>query len=249
MPGYRDWLPAQAPPPLAGPNGAALLQREGEMLDEYRDRLNQGVLARFPVKGSVGADGVYSTPPSDALDTIGSDRGLARATGETDAAYAVRLQAAFSIWDYAGSHYGLLRALERAGFAAMVIVQDNGRYSQLTGSAGTIADLAFGTLMTCVDRPSSHAGWMFDPLQGVFWSQFGIVFTADAAILQTAAGWATLNKIVKQWAPASANYVGAWVILSGAVFGWPTGQTWGASTWGGDSTRTIPGDGSPAFVV
>jgi|GEM_PF-5388316 len=247
---YASWLPKQAPPPLAGPNGSALLQRLGEMFDEQRDRLLQGTLARFPAKGSVDGNGVYGTPPSDALDAMGEDRGLPRGPSETDIAYATRLQAAWASWDYAGSHYGVLRALQIAGYSNMVIVQDNGRYSQLTGSAGTIADLAFGTLMTCVDRPGATPGWMFDPLRGVFYSQFGIVFTADAANLQTPAGQAVLTGTVNDWKPAKANYVGAWVILSGGgVLGWPIGQTLGSGTLGGDQTRVIPGDGSPAFVI
>lgn len=247
---YSRWLPAQAPPPLAGPNGSVLLQRLGEMFDEQRDRLLQGVLARFPVQGSVDANGVYGIPPSDALDAMGEDRGLPRAPSEADAAYAVRLQAAWDQWDYAGSHYGLLRALQVAGYSAMVIVQDNGRYAQLTGGAGTVADLSMGTLMTCVDRPGTTAGWMFDPLQGVFYSQFGLVFTADAANLQTPAGQAVLNQIVAAWKPAKTNYTMAWVILAGAgVLGWPTGQTLGSGTLGGDQTRVIPGDGSAAYVI
>lgn len=260
---YGNWLPKQAPPPLAGKNGEAFFQRLGEMFDEQQDRFRQGVLARFTTKGSVDANGIYGTPPSDALDATGNDRGLPRATTEIiaggdsagviaakDLAYSTRLQAAWTIWDYAGSHYGVLRALQIAGFANMVIVQDNGRYSQLTGSAGTIADLAFGTLMGCVDRPSSHAGWMFDPLRGTFWAQFGILFTADAAILQNATGWRALNDTVKKWGPAARNYHGAWVILSGAgVWGWPTGTTLGAGTLGGDSTRVIPANGSPAYVI
>lgn len=254
---YAKWLPAQAPPPLAGPNGSALLRRLGEMFDEQRDRLIQGVLARFPAQGSVDPNGIYGPPPSDAQDAMGEDRGLPRATTESadnggahDLAYGVRLQAAWDTWDYAGSHYGLLRALQIAGYTAMVIVQDNGRYAQLTGGAGTVADLSLGTLMTCVDRPGATAGWMFDALKGVFYSQFGIVFTADAANLQSIAGQKILVDIVNEWKPAKANFVAAWVIIAGgSVLGWPTGRTLGTGTLGGDWTRVIPGDGSPAYEL
>jgi hypothetical protein len=258
---YRTWLPAQAPPPLAGPNGTALLQRLGEMFDEQRDRLLQGVLARFPVQGSVDGNGTYSTPPSDALDAMGVDRGLPRAASEVilvadsvavaaakDALYAARLQAAWDTWDYAGSHYGVLRALEAGGYSSpkAIIVQDNGRWSQL---AGTIADLAFGTLAACVNRPSSAPGWFFD-FQTDFYARFALVYTSMPTALNTKSGQTVHNQIVNLWGSAKTNFVGTSVITGGRIWGFAaspvTLPVWGTGTWGGstyqwtDGVTTLP---------
>lgn len=247
---YAKWLPAQAPPPLAGPNGNALFQRLGEMFDEQRDRLLQGVLARFPTQGSVDANGIYSTPPSDAQDAMGEDRGLPRASGETDAAYATRLQNAWDTWDYAGSHYGVLRALSVAGYItpSAIVVQDNGRYARLTGGAGTVADLSFGTLAACADR-SGNPGWLFD-FQTDFYSRFALVYTSMPAALNTKSGQTVHNQIVNQWRPAKANFVGTYVIASGRIWGFaaspPALPTWGTGNWGGsnymwtDGVTTLP---------
>jgi hypothetical protein len=236
---YQKWLPQQGAEWLSGLRGQALKRALGAELDYQTGRLLQGLLARFPTKGNVDANGLYGLPPTDALDQQGLDRRLRRGPGESDDDYADRLYAAWEAWTFAGSHYGVLRALANAGYADMVIVQQNGRYAQLTGSAGDITDLAFGDLMTCASRPSDPPGWLFDPRDD-FYAQFGIVFTADAANLSSASGQAILNEIVKEWKPGKAYYAGAWVIVSGMTLGWPTGRTLGTDPdLGGNSINFI----------
>lgn len=256
MGAMAKWLPTQsvsgAPNGagwLRGPQGLALSTSLGTELDLQQSLLLQGLLARFPTSGNVDANGVFGLAPSDALDQIGGDRLLPRGPAESDATYAARLLGAWDIWTYAGSHYGVLRALKTAGYAAMLIVQDKGRYGVLVGSAGTVADLSLGTLMTCANRPGDAPGWTFDNRID-FYSRFAIVFTADATNLQTASGQKTLVNIVDAWKPAKAQFVGAGVILAGVTLGWPTGRTLGTeSVLGGNSIRTIPGDGSAPFVT
>jgi hypothetical protein len=240
---FRFWLPRQLPVWFQKVEGTAVWTPTAGGLDNVN----------FP------NDPQPSIAPSDALDAIGFDRGLPRAPAEADATYAARLLGAWEAWKYGGSHYGILRALAIAGYADMIIVQQNGRYSHLVGSAGTIADLAFGTLMTCADRlnppwTSLPPGWMFDPRQG-FFSKFGIVFTADHANLQpngdgsVSPGQAALVAIVNAWKPSKTAFDAAYVILAGILLGWPTGRTLGTDpNLGGNSVRWIPGDGSPSFV-
>lgn len=260
---YGDWLPKQAPPWLAGPNGSVLLQRLGEMFDEQRDRLNQGVLARFPTQGSVDSNGTYGTPPSDALDAMGEDRGLPRGPAEVilstdissvvaakDLAYATRLQAAWTTWDYAGTHWGILHALEVAGFTSPrgFIVQDNGRWSQITGSAGTVADLSYGDLSTCVDRGGAK-GWSFD-FRTDFYARFALVYASMPSLLNTPSGQTLHNQIINSWRPGNKNFVGTYVIASGRIWGFaatpPALPTWGTGNWGGsnymwtDGSQTLP---------
>lgn len=249
---YATWLQTVGPAILRRTNGAALSQQTGAALDDQANRLLQGILARFPTKGNVDVTGTYGPPPSDALDQQLTDHGLRRGPGESDASAGTRVQNAWNDYVFAGSCWGVLRQLQIAGYANMYTVQDNGRYAHLTGSTGVIAtDLAFGTLMTCIERPGNTPGWMFDARAGAYWSQWGLLFTADATDLQTVSGQAILNSIVADWGPGNANYLGAWVILAGDVWGWPTTLTWGQASlnWGGNSIRFIPPDGSPATVI
>lgn len=235
---YREWNKVQGPGWTQDTNGNAFSGETGAVLDEQRDRLLHGVLSRFPTKGALDpSTGRQTLAPSDALDSIGSDRKLRRGLGESDASYAAREQAAWDAWELAASPYSVLRALTIAGYVDPIWVQQNGRWARLTGSTGTLADLSLGSLMACITR-SSHPGWMFD-WRDDFWATFGLVFENDATNLQTEEGQFTLNSIVKDWQPARA-FAGTWVILAGGLFGWPTGQTWGAaSNWGGDSERYI----------
>lgn len=250
---YSGWLPTAGAPTrpawLMNTNGQALGKQTAGVLDDLDNRLLQGMLARFPTKGSLQADGTFGPPPSDALDEQAADRNLRRGPAEADATLAVRVQSAWDMWPYAGSHYAILRQLQIAGYSAMEVVQDNGRYAYLSGTAGDLTDLTFGPLMTCVDR-SGIPGWTFDARAGAYFSQFGLLFTADATNLQTAGGQAILNSIIDAWGPGDAVYIGAWVILTGRLLGWPTTRTLGSGgTLGGASHRFIPGDGTPATVI
>ena len=75
-------------PPWLTSNGESLLL--GYSLDVIKDawieRLRQGLLARFPQINPQGA-----TPATDALASIGRDRGLVQGVDETSEHYAVRL--------------------------------------------------------------------------------------------------------------------------------------------------------------
>jgi hypothetical protein len=145
-------------------------------------------------------------------------------------------------WEFAGSHYGLLRALQVAGYATMKVIQQNGRYAYLSASAGDITDLSFGTLMACPDRTGSPPGVTLSP-RNDFYSEFVLLFTTDAANLSSASGQAILNNIVRVWKPSKAFYLGASVITAGVVWGWPTTMNWGdvGRKWGGNTSYFIDG--------
>ena len=251
--GYAEWFATKGPPWLRDPIGQGEANATGAQLDYQRDRALQGVLARFPTRGRLDSDpasptfGQYFTAPTDALDELGSDRVLPRAVAESDANFAPRLKDAWTTHSFDGSHYAVLRQLALQGYVGPIIVQDNGRWARLTGSAGTIADMTQGSLMACINR-SSHPGWTFDDRTD-YYPRFGIVFEADAANLSSASGQAQLNAIVKQWGPGKATFVASFVILAGRIFGWTTGISFGtAPNLGGNSVRWIPGDGSAPFV-
>lgn len=90
---------------------------------------------------------------------------------------------------------------------------------------------------------------MFD-FRDDLWTRFALLFTADAANLSGVQGQAILNATVEAWRPAQSTYMGAFVVLTGNLWGWPTSLVWGAGglNWGGNSVRFIPPDGSSAVV-
>lgn len=46
-----------------------------------------------------------------------------------------------------------------------------------------------------------------------------------------------IKNIAKTWKPAKAKYMGAWIVISGAVYGWPISETWGSGlNWGSGSS-------------
>lgn len=225
MSSFRDYGSKLAPPWLRGPNSKIFLEEtEGEK-DIQQDRARQSVLANFPDQG-----------PADAVPLVGADRQLPQGTAETLANYRIRLRTTWddiTSWPGAGSHGSLLFALSRAGFptglaAGAVIIQRTKRYSYL--NAGVVT---FGT----------HTGWTFDGSPTSMWNQFGIVFGADVSGLTDGQPLADqLNALVKVWKPAKARYMGAWVVVSGSIWGWPLGVTWGAGgrLWGGVSRFITP---------
>lgn len=244
---YRLWETFTGPPWLQGSNGGAIIAEYGGAKDDVLDRARLGVLARFPGKITRETDAPDTESPSDALDHTGADRQLPRGPAETDPTYATRLLAGWDDLALLGGPYGLLNALKVMGYVGANIIQDNGRYWYLTGSV-----LTTGTLMTMATR--GRAGWQFSCLgghdvSGDLWSRFALLFETDAANLSGAAGQAILNAIVQRWRPAMTTFVGTDVVLIGRVWGWPTTGTWGSGNWGGNSSRFIPPDGSPAVVT
>ncbi|HXU65065.1 MAG TPA: hypothetical protein VN962_25375 [Polyangia bacterium] len=232
---YEVYQAGLAPPFLKGPNAAVVERQYGAEKDVQLERARQGLLANIP--------GVC---PPDALDFIGQERGLLRATAESpsdnggarDQAYAERLRTCWDAptgWAFAGSHAGLLYALDRAGFpmgdpSGAHIMQRYRRYSWLSASGGTPV---YGT----------HPVWTFDGSDPRLWNQFGIIFGADVSdLIVGSARAAQLNAIVDQWRPRKARFMGTWIIVSGPTWGWPVGVTWGqvGRTWGGGVTRFIP---------
>lgn len=238
---YRDFTTLSAPSWLQGPNGGAFVGELGGAKDDILDKARLGVLARFPGKvvRELGATAVEA--PGDALDYTGADRQTPRAPGEADQFYSVRLVTAWDDLALLGGPFALLNSLSIMGYVGANIIQDNGRYWYLSAGA-----LASGTLMTHVIR--GRPGWTFDGRDDL-WSRFALLFTADATNLSGRPGQIILNSIVHRLRPALATYMGAFVTLSGRIWGWPTTVTWGdGGLWGG-SSRFIPADDNPAVVL
>jgi hypothetical protein len=222
---YADWQSKLAPPSLRRDNGAIIETTYGAEKDVQLDRANQALLAGIPGRG-----------PPDATPLVGAERLLPQAVGETDDDFAERQRTAWTSlagFRRGGSHGGLLRALERAGFPMGTpdgchIVQRTVRYSYLSGST-----VVYGT----------HSGmtWTYHP--PTVWNQFGIIFGADVPTLVDGSPEAdSLNRIVRLWKPAKARFMGTWVVVTAPVWGWPPDTEWGQAglDWGESDSRFIP---------
>ena len=233
---YEEWLPSILPPWL-NTNGRAFARGVGARMDKIVQLYRDAVLSRFP-----------KFAPEDALGYIGKERGLPRGPAESASAYALRLAAAWTAWQGdqtpvtgkgggGGTPLGLLNAIKAAGLptgsTGATIVTTNGTgntgsYFQLDGSG----NLVKGDLMANVNRsnltgaiPGTLEGWTFRHDTDHFWSIFGIVFPADVPTLRAGTADASrLNAAAEQWRQGNELYVGAWVIESGRLLGWPAGR-------------------------
>ncbi len=112
-----------------------------------------------------------------------------------------------------------------------MLIQRTKRYSCLSDTAAGV--VVFGV----------HNGWTFNSQGPDAFNQFGIMFGADIADLYDGSQKAiTLNALVREWKPAKARYMGARVVVSGSIWGWPIGVTWGQAVrnWGGVSRFIAP---------
>ncbi|MES2339292.1 MAG: hypothetical protein V4537_14455 [Pseudomonadota bacterium] len=223
----------------AGRKGQILMEVErvfGSEKDVQFERARQAALAALPTVG-----------PPDAVDYIGEDRGLPRSVAESppdgaanDQAFAERLRTVWEAedgWSFGGSHGGMLRALERAGFPSgdptgAFLIQRTKLVSWLAAGVVTFMD---------------HPGWTFDFRPPSTWHQFGLLFFGDfmppigSSLADGDPSAALLNALVRQWKPAKARFMGTWIIISGPTWGWPVTDVWGGGglTWGGGSTRFV----------
>ena len=207
--------PAVAPPWLLQPNGAAWLQAFGHLKDYLAGRSKEAVKARLT-----------ALCPTDALATIGTERGIPRGPGETDARYRTRLQAAWTAWQWAGTPYGMLQAFLAAGYGGVTLQTQNAQQFSLDASG----DLVISSMAAPV-----HLGGSPE-----LWSQFAVLILAPwpswwngTAPADGSTDQQFAAALVKAWKPAHAQCVGLKVIQGPA---WGVNMTWGSFTWGAGTT-------------
>lgn len=212
---------SQAPPWLLGPLGAAWLSAFGATKDSIVDRAKQSVKARFA-----------GIAPSDALSTMGGERGILRGPTEGEASYRARIQNAWNSWGYAGTAWGLLYAFWIAG-CPNVQIQTQGsamRFQLVANPTGNPqTDLLANYLPTPVHlggSPSELASDIAVFILAPFPTWWSGTIPADGSADQRFA-----SALVAQLKPAHCRCVKLNVVNGPA---WNVGGiTWNGFTWGG----------------
>lgn len=218
--GYRNFQPAIQPTALQDPYGQAWMRAQGIVKDYLLDLARHATQLRFPS---------FASP--DALGAIGSERLIDKGTSpqlgtpETDAAYAVRLKNAWSIWSLAGTAWGLLTAFKAQGYAP-TLVQQNGLQFTLDGG---------GNVVITVGAPLAVPIWnMFEvwfPTVPSSWTDIHNPPTLTSAPSITELR--RLRRIINLWKPAHMFCIGIGVLVSGHIWGEPN-LLWGemGAEWG-----------------
>src|SRR6267142_201537 len=123
---YRQYRQSLVPTTMQRPVGQAFQGEIGDVEDAAMDRAKQSVKARFPLLA-----------PPDALTAIGRERMIPQAPGESNASYAARLQDAWNTWPWAGTPFGVLRALYSSGYRNVVLAQVRGGVQYTLDNGGT----------------------------------------------------------------------------------------------------------------
>lgn len=168
-----------------------------------------------------------SKAPPDAVTRIGGERQLEQGTTETLESFRARLLDAWTVWQFAGTAYGVLLALYYAGYTNALIAIPNGFIYSLDGSQQLVATASPPLVFT----------------KG-FWNEFRIIFPQPLN-----PSWSpipgnlsdevqAIRRLVVRWKAGHALFDGMVVMESGAIWGYPTTQLWGQAllNWGGVTT-------------
>jgi hypothetical protein len=243
---FRIWLSMNVLSGAAAPRFSLRLDRAGGGASYLGDGASyclawgaQAELGTTPTAyiptGATGATVTDFTPlcPADALPAIAAERGLPRGVNEPEATYRARLAAAFDQWQWAGTPYGILRALQLAGYPSVIVrVQKAKQYTLAAG--GTPADLATSDV-----PPPVHLGGVPE-----LWNDFAVFVTkpwpswwnnvppANGSVEQK-----NTSALVAKWKPAHARCVRL-AAVDGSI--WGLNMTWGSFTWGGSIVEWTP---------
>jgi hypothetical protein len=223
---YRAWRMSLVPTTHQRPTGQAFQGALGDVEDALIDRAKQAVKTRFPLLA-----------PPDALTALGVERQMPQGPGESAAAYAARLQDAWSSWVWAGTPYGMLRAFWATGYTNVVLAQVRGGYQYTLDAGGNLVVSTGGT-------------WTPTYVGDPFWSKFTIIFPTPLPASWVAGGIPAstsneanfIRSIANTWKPGHATLDRIVIVTAGRVLGYPI-RTIGAGNGtlgGGTSTVWSP---------
>lgn len=205
--GYNQFEVSSQPPWLQDPLALAWAEAHGLLKDILVDGARHAVLLRLP-----------DSAAPDSLPLIADERQLEPMPGETQASWVARLLAAWTAWQYAGTVKGVVDNIKLTG---LTNVQLFDRWDWPDGNAA-----AWARFYVVIGPP--HA-WVSDGTWGDpgTWGDGG-TWGSNATPDEVA----RVVRQVRLWKAAHAHCEGIFVVLSGELWGSPTG-TWGdPGTWG-----------------
>jgi hypothetical protein len=228
-----------APGWLRDPTGSAFLGAFGAVKDSLVTRAKDAVKARFP-----------SMCPEDALALIAAERGIDRGPTESLASFRERVQAAWDVWRWAGTAYGLLLAFYWQGYrpasGRVVIQTETERQYELRPDFDPKVHTPENALVISSIGPVSLGG------APELWSDVAVLFVAPLlpSWLPTPPADASpevegIRSTIRRWKPAHARCV-ALKVTPIDLWDFPA-ETWDPTTelWNetGSTTTWTPPSG------
>lgn len=218
---WRDYQASLAPQWLRKDGvDEAWFEGLGDEKQQLEDLMRESLRAKLP--------GVCAP---DSLAAVGGDRGFVQGPTETVDQFRARVLAAWDLWYYAGTAYGVLTVLRLAGYPNVAIIIQQGYIYTL--------DISGNLVIT-------YSGGPFSLGYPNFWNRFRVIFYAPlpASWLPAPANIPANNSdeannirnIIRTWKPAHADLKDIVIWYAGLIWGFPTGGApayWGAGTWGG----------------
>ncbi len=202
---FEAWQPSLHPTALRGTWGGRWGAALGAKKDELLALSKEAVKARF-----------VDISPDDALPRLGADRAILRAPRETLDDYRLRLAGAWEAWAWAGTRYGIGRAVGLLGYGYPAIV--------------TVRDLPWGPLLPRWARLrviyTGRAMWGGGPWGS--WA-FGALEKQDIETLTELEIRALLRPTLRQWINARDRVEDVIIARGNALWG---RLVWGVFSWG-----------------
>jgi hypothetical protein len=202
MPSFADYQSdVLAPGWLREGSGGKYLRGFGERKDAHAADLKLAIKARMP-----------SIAPADALALLADERGIARGQTESEASFRGRVRAAWDVWRWAGTPYGMLLAFYWAGHrpaSGRVALQTQNGFQYEFREDFDPAVHAPEDSLTATDLGVVNLGGTPE-----LWSDFAVVFLppvlpAWAASMPTDGSpeVEALRRLIVRWKPAHARCV------------------------------------------
>lgn len=175
---YRRWVELFVYAAVRGEAERRLVQAQALITDVLVQTMTACAYASSIASGSV---------PADALTLIGSERQLPRYAAETDFSYALRLQAAWTAWQSAGTAPAIVSQFEALGMASYV--RDVRRWAW-------DANTAWWSRLWLVITQHSYSEWTLSNAITLGDDNFVIGLSAKPPEL------ALMRAVVRKWKPA-----------------------------------------------
>lgn len=228
MPSFETYQSEVLPPGwLKDPVGQAWLRAFGSTKDAYVAAAKEAVKARYP-----------RSSPLDALASTALERGIDRGVTEPEVSFRRRVYAAWDVWRWAGTPYGLLLAFWWAGYTpssgrVLLQVQAGKQYRLRDDFDPAVHDASNAIVYT--DLGAVHLGGSPE-----LWNQFAVLFVdplptawSPTPPADASSEIESVRSLIVRWKPGHAKCV-ALRASGGRLWGYPSDDLWNTynpQTW------------------